>query len=75
MPIYTYKCNECSGTFEKFIRLANRENPISEPCPACGKLNCIKQIIVTNFELMAPDSLGRIKPSEDWRSFLNERKK
>ena len=36
MPFYDYKC-ECGNEFEEMHRIADREKPINEPCPACGK--------------------------------------
>lgn len=74
MPIYTYECSACGHRFEKMNRLAHRLDPESEPCSQCSKSE-VKQIIVTRFERMAPDQLGRIKPPQDWRDFLSALKK
>lgn len=74
MPIYTYECKKCGHVFEKTLRLHQRLDPELEPCPTCNALD-VNQIIVTRFERMAPDQLGRIKPHDDWRHFLKELKR
>lgn len=56
------------------LSMSNRLQPETEKCPRCGKLT-VKQIIKTNFELMAPDQLGRIKPHSDFCDFLQRLKK
>ena len=37
MPVYVFGCKECNHEFEKQETIANRRNPLSEPCPSCGK--------------------------------------
>jgi putative FmdB family regulatory protein len=34
MPIYEYRCDACSGSFEKFQRSAGGDG--TAPCPNCG---------------------------------------
>lgn len=36
MPTYDYKCKSCGNTFERILKIANREDPMSEPCVECG---------------------------------------
>ncbi len=33
MPIYEYRCKECSESFDKFVRSMSAE--IEVPCPEC----------------------------------------
>ncbi len=35
MPIYEYRCADCSATFEKFTRSAATAG--EAPCPTCGR--------------------------------------
>lgn len=35
MPIYSFKCNACSHSFEKSMTVAERESA-RLACPACG---------------------------------------
>lgn len=42
MPNYGFICEECGKGFERFLRIDERENPITEECPHCktkGKIN------------------------------------
>jgi putative FmdB family regulatory protein len=39
MPIYEYKCNECSEDFEKLVSGANPQ----VACPKCGSGNITKK--------------------------------
>ena len=32
MPTYDYKCNQCSYTFEKDLKIADRKIPTESPC-------------------------------------------
>jgi predicted nucleic acid-binding Zn ribbon protein len=44
--IYSYLCKKCEHEFEVFnIPIAERERPLGEPCPSCGKKKCISQKI------------------------------
>lgn len=37
MPTYSYGCGECSHEFDIVLKIADRDVPVSEPCPNCGK--------------------------------------
>ncbi|MDA8121250.1 MAG: zinc ribbon domain-containing protein [Deltaproteobacteria bacterium] len=34
MPLYEYRCGECSKVFEAYVRSSERTG--ETPCPACG---------------------------------------
>lgn len=36
MPLYEYKCEGCSRTFEQALTISHRKDPEKEPCPYCG---------------------------------------
>lgn len=36
MPTYDYKCKSCGDTFERILKIADRETPTSDPCKECG---------------------------------------
>jgi len=44
MPTYSFHCSSCEYSFDKILRMDDRKNPESEPCPECGNLN-VKNII------------------------------
>lgn len=52
----------------------DRKIPELNPCPNCNELDVTLQV-TCHFERMAPQDLGRVKPNEDWRYFLNKLKK
>jgi putative FmdB family regulatory protein len=37
MPNYDYRCDACGNSFERFFSIAERDRPVSSPCPSCGK--------------------------------------
>ena len=39
MPTYTYECESCSNSFEKLIKIDDRDMPLEIPCEICkGKI-------------------------------------
>ncbi len=48
MPIYEYRCGECSHELEKLQRMS--EEPLRE-CPSCGKHGLKRLISVAGFRL------------------------
>lgn len=36
MPTYDYVCKSCKNSFERILKIADREFPTSEPCSECG---------------------------------------
>ena len=41
MPIYDFKCEKCEHQFSEKKTIANRDVPLSEPCPECGLVGCV----------------------------------
>jgi putative FmdB family regulatory protein len=41
MPTYEYSCTKCAHTFETIQKIADRDRPCGEPCPACRKRKCV----------------------------------
>ena len=37
MPIYEYRCENCKNEFEELVSFSEREHPVNDPCPSCGK--------------------------------------
>lgn len=74
MPLYQYRCEECNHEFEMFRRMSEYKLACEEPCPECSAMSVV-QVINTHFELMAPDQVGRVKPTASWREHLRNIKK
>lgn len=75
MPLYQYTCSNCQHSFELFAPMADNKKACEEPCPNCKASGHITQVINTNFEMMAPDRLGRVKPHKDWQDHINRIRK
>jgi putative FmdB family regulatory protein len=50
MPNYGFLCEACSKEFERFLKIDEREIPISEECPHCKT----KGKIVKDFSSLSP---------------------
>jgi putative FmdB family regulatory protein len=37
MPVYGFVCENCEHSFDEFLSIPNREEPISKPCPKCSE--------------------------------------
>ncbi len=47
MPQYDYRCNKCEHEFLRVLRMDNREEPLSEPCPECEEEGSIHRVYTT----------------------------
>ena len=75
MPMYDYVCSKCQHTFDGFLTIAQRDVPTQEPCPNCGKTNCIS-ISLGAPALMSPFRVeGLKKPSGQFRERVQQIKK
>lgn len=75
MPIYTYRCNRCDHVFEKMLKMDNRADPLSQPCPNCGDVGDINMLINARMAIVPEHALGRIRPHRDWQEHLNRIKR
>lgn len=76
MPTYEFICSACQKTFEKQLKIADRELPINQPCPECKAEGTVaRHYGNTSIEWSDPWQLGRKKPPSDWREFINKLKK
>ena len=37
MPTYDFACKKCNHNFDLYLKIEEREKPLSEPCPKCNK--------------------------------------
>jgi putative FmdB family regulatory protein len=75
MPMYDYVCSECQHTFDKILKIAEKDIPKHEPCPKCGKTKCI-DISLGAPALMSPFRVeGLKKPSGQFRERIQQIKK
>jgi putative FmdB family regulatory protein len=70
MPTYGFMCNDCKHEYDRFLKMAERDVPLSEPCPACGK-NDIGKVFGSN-AFLDPVRLGLIKPDDGFRDVLRK---
>jgi putative FmdB family regulatory protein len=45
MPTYYYECECCKHSFEEFLNIDKRDEPLSRKCSNCGAFEKIKRII------------------------------
>jgi putative FmdB family regulatory protein len=38
MPTYDYRCNHCQSEWERQLPIAERNDPLTQACPACFSL-------------------------------------
>ena len=72
MPTYDYVCSECNNTFEQIHKIDDRDSPTKEPCPTCGKSNCISLSLAAP-SLVSPFRVdGLKKPSAEFRERMSQ---
>lgn len=69
MPLYEFKCEKCGTTFDRFLSVANRKEPIESPCEKCGVIGGISSVMGMP-PIADPVRMGHIKPSEGFRDLL-----
>ena len=75
MPLYDYKCGECSHEFELKLSMADYEKPTIEPCPSCTKSGTVTQQFGAN-AFIDSARLGIKKPDRTFqRDIIGRMKK
>ena len=79
MPVYEYRCSECSHEFEEFNTIANYSVPLREPCPSCLHVGYISRLISSAPNLGDSRKLemtkGLLKPTKEFNDILRTIKK
>lgn len=60
MPTYEYQCSKCNYCFDKILKIDDRKNPESQPCPNCNLNDCIS-ICISSSNLMNPFRVEGLK--------------
>jgi putative FmdB family regulatory protein len=71
MPIYEFHCKKCSHTFDRFLSIANRDTPETEPCPECKELEVSKHAGRINMVQWEKN----LRPDAEFTSLLKQIKK
>jgi len=72
MPLYDYTCKECKHTFCERYKVDDRNIPLSEPCPSCGKEGTVDQQIGAPMTVSTFRLEGRQKPRSDFRERMKQ---
>jgi putative FmdB family regulatory protein len=76
MPTYPYRCEKCDDTFDLYLKIDERDNPLNENCAKCGCKSIVrdyttfKQPIASDTN-MTPDK----KTQGQWSQLMNRMKK
>ena len=76
MPYYTHKCSECDSTQEHYLKIADRDSRVGDPCQhantgCAGTVERIPELP----GFTSSESLGRIKAPAEFRDVLKAIKK
>lgn len=65
MPTYDFSCTKCNHTFDLYLKMDEREEPLSKPCPKCNakksvtrNYNNYSQAITSDTNLNANKATG-----------------
>ena len=78
MPVYEYKCNECSHEFEEYKTIADYNIPLREPCPSCFHVGYISRLISSpklGDSRKLEMTKGLLKPTKEFNDILRTIKK
>ena len=73
MPLYEYKCENCTKIFESVQTISHRKDPEGEPCPYCGD-GPVKSL-VSPPHLSYSIRNGLNKMPQDFKDRMNQIKK
>jgi putative FmdB family regulatory protein len=72
MPTYEYYCSKCETSFDKILKIADREIPTTEECPGCNVKGSVELRIGAS-SLIDPFRLdGLKKPRSDFRERMQQ---
>lgn len=69
MPLYDYECRKCEHSWEESNKMAERDKPLSEPCPKCGEEGAVIKKVGCA-AVVDPFLLGLQKPSQSFREIM-----
>lgn len=72
MPAYTYHCSNCNHDFEKVLKIADRDLPVTEPCPQCSAEGQVHKTILGAPTIGDPVRLGVIKPDNGFKEVMQK---
>ena len=70
MPTYGYTCSKCGYSFDKILKIDDRDNPTKEPCFQCGEI-AVNKAFGSN-ALLDPYRMGIHKPPQGFRDVLKQ---
>jgi putative FmdB family regulatory protein len=72
MPTYEYYCSKCETSFDKILKISERELPTQECCPTCNANNCI-ELTIQGAALLSPFRIdGLKKPRSDFKDRMQQ---
>jgi len=75
MPTYDYICASCNFTFDKLLKIDERDTPTKTPCPNCNANNSIT-LAISAPSLLSPFRVdGLKKPSGAFKDRMAQIKK
>ena len=74
MPVYEYRCSECSHEFEEFKTIAKYNEPLKKPCPSCFHIGYISRLI-SGAEICQPQRVGVKKVPSGYKEIIKNIKK
>lgn len=72
MPTYDYRCSKCGNTWERILKIAEKNLPVDEPCPHCQETGGVESFIGGAPLFGDPVRLGRIKPDNGFKEVLQK---
>ena len=72
---YDYKCTSCEKIWEAIYPMADRDVPLSEPCPHCKAENSVKRCVTSSNVVFDLKGHPIQKCSDGWKDRLSQIKK
>ena len=68
MPNYDYACQRCQHSFVALLSIADRETPITQPCP-----NCLKRGVERVFKTAPMGGVDKtLSPGSNFKEMMNK---